>query len=194
MGLLGSHIYQYKQNRLERRLERKIELQPTYYRFWDLKVDKISFHFFITIGILSMPQIMVSLNFYPKLNEELVIHKAFLFTEMASEYFYCIIIPIGIMAKKRKIRNFLWNEFLQSYWNLKIKSIYFCFLKLQYFSIFVLQLWSHEDNLIILLQQVLALVCTIVLTLGFFILGNSHKKNTKDPFTAFFIYCSKLHS
>ena len=62
-----------------------------------------------------MPQIMVSLNFYPKLNEELVIHKAFLFTEMASEYFYCIIIPIGIMAKKRKIRNFLWNEFLQSY-------------------------------------------------------------------------------
>ena len=112
---LASHIYQYKQNRLERRLERKIELQPTYYRFWDLKVDKISFHFFIIIGILSMPQIMVSLNFYPKLNEELVIHKAFLFTEMASEYFYCIIIPIGIMAKKRKIRNFLWNEFLQSY-------------------------------------------------------------------------------
>ena len=86
------------------------------------------FHFFIIIGILSMPQIMVSLNFYPKLNEELVIHKAFLFTELASEYFYCIIIPICIMAKKRKIRNFLWNEFWQSYWNLKIKSIYFFFL------------------------------------------------------------------
>ena len=64
-----------------------------------------------------MSHIMVlfqNYGIYPKWDQELVIHKTFLFTEMITEYIYGIIIPFGIMAKKKSIRNFLWNEFFQS--------------------------------------------------------------------------------